>query len=258
MKSPFPGMDPYLESHWRDIHARLVTYCADALQPRLPAGLRARMEERVYVHSPLEQRDREIMPDVRVLELPGAAPSAATLADASIGVAVTPVIVPLDKEDLVETYIEIREVEGELVTVIEFLSPTNKLPGNGQRAYQRKQQEVIAAGSVNLVEIDLTRQGRRQLIVPLDRIKPAQRTTYQVCVFRAAQFIGEVYPVSLRHPLPDINVPLRADDPDLTLELQPLIEQAYRNGGYDTIDYAKPCDPPLPEGDAAWAATLTA
>jgi hypothetical protein len=24
MNSPFPGMDPYLEPHWLDVHARLV------------------------------------------------------------------------------------------------------------------------------------------------------------------------------------------------------------------------------------------
>jgi hypothetical protein len=26
MPSPFPGMDPYLEVHWRDIHASLIIY----------------------------------------------------------------------------------------------------------------------------------------------------------------------------------------------------------------------------------------
>jgi len=28
MKSPFPGMDPYLEQHWRSVHHRLLTYMA--------------------------------------------------------------------------------------------------------------------------------------------------------------------------------------------------------------------------------------
>ena len=35
MKSPFPGMDPYLEPYWTDVHARLTTYTSDALQRRL-------------------------------------------------------------------------------------------------------------------------------------------------------------------------------------------------------------------------------
>jgi hypothetical protein len=24
MPSPFPGMDPYLEAYWRDVHARII------------------------------------------------------------------------------------------------------------------------------------------------------------------------------------------------------------------------------------------
>ena len=40
MKSPFPGMDPYLERHWGDVHQALVTYIRDQLQPSLPDDLR--------------------------------------------------------------------------------------------------------------------------------------------------------------------------------------------------------------------------
>ena len=31
MPSPFPGMDPYLEAHRRDVHARLIIYASDAI-----------------------------------------------------------------------------------------------------------------------------------------------------------------------------------------------------------------------------------
>ena len=52
MKSnPFPGMNPWLESHWGDIHTSLTTYARDQLQPQLPAGLRARVEEYVAVEA---------------------------------------------------------------------------------------------------------------------------------------------------------------------------------------------------------------
>jgi len=51
MKSPFPGMDPYLEAHWLDVHSRLVAYAADALNEVLPETLVARMEERVAVEA---------------------------------------------------------------------------------------------------------------------------------------------------------------------------------------------------------------
>ena len=38
MKSPFPGMDPYLESptHWSDFHHRFVTDLAEAINRQLP------------------------------------------------------------------------------------------------------------------------------------------------------------------------------------------------------------------------------
>ena len=49
MKSPFPGMDPYLEMHWGHVHQSLVTYALEALQPNLPTGLVARLEERVFI-----------------------------------------------------------------------------------------------------------------------------------------------------------------------------------------------------------------
>src|SRR5215207_1862924 len=47
MKSPFPGLDPYLEERWGDVHQSLVTYAADQLGASLPDDLRARMEERI-------------------------------------------------------------------------------------------------------------------------------------------------------------------------------------------------------------------
>lgn len=35
MKSPFPGMDPYLEAHWRDVHTRLIVYASDQLRSQM-------------------------------------------------------------------------------------------------------------------------------------------------------------------------------------------------------------------------------
>jgi hypothetical protein len=39
MSGLFPGMDPYRERHWRDVHTRLIAYTADALQEQLPDNL---------------------------------------------------------------------------------------------------------------------------------------------------------------------------------------------------------------------------
>src|SRR5438067_4781357 len=68
MPSPFPGMDPYLEAHWRDVHASLIIYTRDALQGVLPGSLRARVEERVLLETPQGLSDHPLYPDVRVVE----------------------------------------------------------------------------------------------------------------------------------------------------------------------------------------------
>src|SRR5947209_12316382 len=56
MKSPFPGMDPYLEQFWPDIHASLIIYSRDQLEEQLPGSLIARVEERVVVEAEEEPR----------------------------------------------------------------------------------------------------------------------------------------------------------------------------------------------------------
>src|SRR5205085_1707956 len=66
MPSPFPGMDPYLEQHWGDVHSSLVIYARNQLQKVLPKDLRARVEERVVVTG--LGRPRSFFPDVRVIE----------------------------------------------------------------------------------------------------------------------------------------------------------------------------------------------
>ncbi|HZK82825.1 MAG TPA: DUF4058 family protein [Humisphaera sp.] len=48
-RSPFPGMDPYLEQRWSDVHVKLIGFVGEAIQPLLPRALRARAEERILL-----------------------------------------------------------------------------------------------------------------------------------------------------------------------------------------------------------------
>lgn len=256
--SPFPGMDPYLERFWRDVHHGLITYARDQLQPRLPADLRARVQERVFVETE-DREGRGVYPDVHVVEHGRkAATPLPPAADAGVAVA-EPLVVRVSVEPATQGYIEIIDsgTGGRVVTVIEFLSPSNKAPGPGQELYLQKQSEALAADT-NLVEIDLTRVGRRQLALAPDRIPPSHRTTYQVCVHRGSDRLAfEVYRVPLRERLPMIRVPLRDADPDLPLDLQVLIDQCYANGRYgEDLDYSAQPHPPLDPADAAWADEL--
>jgi len=255
MGSPFPGMDPYLEQYWRDVHHSLVTYSRDQLQPKLPPDLRARVEERVFVESEATEY-RVFFPDVHVVEQhtrPQAAP--APKGDVALE---EPLVVQLDDEPLSQGYIEIIDAASgnRVITVIEFLSPSNKVPGKGQDLYLQKQWEVRAAG-LSLVEIDLTRTGRRVMTLPPHRIPPSHRTTYQVCVQRGwvPQKV-EVYRAPLERRLPAIRVPLREIDADVPLDLQALVDLCYQNGRYEDLDYQVELDPPLDASDAAWAEEL--
>ncbi len=255
MPSPFPGMDPYLEQHWGDIHHRLVTYGCDQLHERLPGGLLARMEERVFVESSLGP-ERAIVPDLRVFERRGGKKKPAT-SNGALAVA-EPLVLHFD-EPAAEGFIEIREAGSgrRLVTVVEVLSLTNKVRGEGRDKYLRKQEE-LRDGGVSLVEIDLLRAGGRVLPVPVERLPQEYRTAYQVCARRGWRRVeAEVYKVPLRERLPVIGIPLRETDDDAPLDLQALIDQCYRNGGYDEdADYERDPDPPLDRADARWADDL--
>jgi hypothetical protein len=250
MQSPFPGMDPYLERNWGDIHHRLIAYAADALQAELPGDLVARMDERIYVDTgdyPISHR----RPDVWVAEMPDnpgyrAASSAAAVAE--------PVILQLAFDPTSEPFLQILDVHGEhVISAVELISPTNKLREAGRSAYLKKQKEFIASG-VNLIEIDLVRAGGWVGMLEPYQVPASLQTTYRVTINRAkSRSKVELYAITLQQKLPTIPIPLRTDEPDAHLDLQMLIEQAYRNGRYAGIDYTKPCDPPLSGEDADWA-----
>jgi hypothetical protein len=56
----------------------------------------------------------------------------------------------------------------------------------------------------------------------------------------------------LDQELPSIAVPLREGEGEVSLPLQQLIDQVYRNGRYDRTDYSKPCEPALEGEEAAF------
>ncbi|MGH2543077.1 MAG: DUF4058 family protein, partial [Ardenticatenaceae bacterium] len=54
MKSPFPGMDPYLEhpSLWPDVHNSLIAAVRDDLSPRVAPRYYVALERRTYLLKP--------------------------------------------------------------------------------------------------------------------------------------------------------------------------------------------------------------
>lgn len=265
--NPFPGMNPWLEMHWGDLHSRLTTYACDHLQSQLPDGLRARIEEYVTVEGEEDTESnprRRFAPDVRVLERPNAAIGFGDAIDlegggTAVAVAEEPLIVSRRVEPETLHYIKIIDLKSghRVVTAIEFLSPSNKISDQGQRQFREKQ-ETLLAGNVNLVEIDLLRDGDWVISVPKSMVPKSRREPYRVNVVRADRsWDAEVYRVSLRHPLPTIRIPLRPTDADVSLPLQTLLTAAFVNGRYqDELDYSQPLDPALSPADAAWTTRL--
>ncbi len=57
---------------------------------------------------------------------------------------------------------------------------------------------------------------------------------------------------SLRRLQP-VPIPLAAPDPDVTLDIQPVIDRIYEKSGYGReIDYHRPLDPPLADDERHW------
>ena len=249
MKSPFPGMDPYLEDHWRDVHTSMMTYIRDQIQDQLPSDLVARVEESVSVD--YEESSRSIAPDVRIVE----DFEEATFGDQSAAVAVAEPLVVLEEVTQIARHVQILDVSSRerVVTAIEVLSPTNKMTVAGREDYSRKQQDYLDA-RVNLVEIDLLRGGEYVLAAEFKKIPPSKRRTYMMSV--QCRTTTKLFGASLREPLPVIPIPLRPKDHDVSLNLQQIIDLVYDRGRYAKLSYQNDPELPFAPEDAAWVDEL--
>lgn len=258
MPSPFPGMDPYLEdpAHWPGVHNLLAAEVVAALNARLRPAYYADIEERVYISGEDDPGRKVIIPDVRFVstkgtkKLPKQSPTNPPAALVCEPVEVTTLI----DDEIHETFVTIVErVSRQVVTVIEVLSPTNKLNGSkGRESYTTKRAEVLRS-ETNWVEIDLFRAGQpviaRELYPECEYTVHASRTGNRPK--------GTVWPIRLQQRLPEIPIPLARKDTDVPLDLQPLLVAVYERGAYDLkVDYTLDPIPPLPAGLAKWSNKL--
>jgi hypothetical protein len=197
MRPPFPGMDPYLEhpALWPDVHNSLIAAIRDAIAPLVAPRYYVGLERRAYQLKPDDLALIGIA-DVAVIT-PRATEFVGPLAPA--GVAMPEVEVPMIDE-VGENFLEVHEVgSGTLVTVLELLSPVNKLHGQGRQDYERKRDQVFRSRT-NLVEVDLLRAGE-----PMPVMRRRVRSDYRILVSRGAQRPRAV--VRLRPAAADPGVP---------------------------------------------------
>ena len=259
MPSPFPGMDPYLENPtlWPGVHQRLITYIADMLNAVLPSRYMADIGERLYV----VQAERNIYPDVVVLEQPSTqTPPEQRARRIAVAASDPPWVLTVKSEEIREVYIEILSLadQSRVVTVIEVLSPSNKIAGSeGRQLYLTKQREILSS-QTHLIEIDLLRQGEHTVAAPREMLVRRGKWDYLVCLHRGGQKGRyEVWAITLQQRLPRIHIPLQNGDPDVVLDLQSVFNRCYDEGAYvRRLDYHSEPPTPLEDADAQWANAL--
>ncbi|BCL37358.1 DUF4058 family protein [Nostoc sp. MS1] len=251
MPSPFPGMNPYFENPdlWPEVHHWIITAIAELLIPQLRPKYRVAVEKRVYQMTD-ENSVLVGIPDVVIgRSLANTQPEALNIAVASPPAKPLTVNLPIP-EEVREGYLEVREVgTGEVVTAIEVLSPKNKRPGEGRKAYESKRQQVLGS-LTHLVEIDLLRTGE-----PMPILGKQIESDYRILVSRSNyRPQAELYPFQLPEPIPAFLLPLRRGDTEPVVDLQGLIHGVYDRAGFDlAIDYTREPVPPLRESDTIWA-----
>ena len=253
MPSPFPGMDPFIEPHrWEGFHTHFLVELARRLVPRVRPRYVVETEERLYVEQSgesigtvrvdvgIDQARRWPLPD----DIESTSETAAPF--------LTPVVclLPFD-EELRETFLTVRDAATrEVVTVIEMLSASNKRPGSDGRAQYLRKRKSVLQSRAHLVELDLLRGGQR-----LPMRTPLPEGEFFAIVSRSPRRpAAEVFAWTIRQPLPSIPIPLAGSDPDVTLDLQGVLDATYDGLGYDyALDYSQPVVPPLRDADLAWA-----
>ncbi|NEQ27585.1 MAG: DUF4058 family protein [Microcoleus sp. SIO2G3] len=265
MRSPFPGMNPYLESpiFWSSFHTRLLVAIADTLAPTLRPSYYIEVETRTYKESDGGEDEADELlvgvPDAAVLSASSSS-QVNTIAQTETGATLTqkrpqPITLPMPLT-VKERYLEVREIGTDaVITVVEILSPKNKKSGKGRVAYERKRSRILGSLS-NLVEIDLLRAH-----APMLMQGQVQPTHYRIVVSRAQQRPqADLYSFNLPEVVPSVPLPLKPEEAEPIIELQAIVDGVCDRAGYnDRIDYGQPIpSPALSQADQQWVDALLA
>ncbi len=256
MKSPFPGMDPYLEPYWSNFHVLMMGALTAALNQSLPRGLQARPEQEVRIETLAGENLAAYRPDVAVF---GNEPAISGPVHFHGTLVAEPIHIPYQHAPIFLRDVRIVDTRDRdrVVTAIEVLSPWNKRPGKLNLKYIRKLHDFEDAGT-NWVEIDLLRSSRRRMITDWQDVPSEKRGDYLVTSYRTDEERISAYPFKLRDRLPVVLIPLRDVDDDVQLNLQEVFDRVYSEGRFSSVNYSKPLVPSLSPADAEWAAGLVA
>lgn len=246
-------MDPYLEHPeiWPGVHLLLIAALAESLGPQLRPKYSVSVEVRMYETS----GDQALVVGIPDVAIQRAKPQTEVVPTA---VAVAPLPQPVQVRvpmplTIRQGYLEVREVTTkEVVTAIELLSPIDKRSGRGRQTYESKREQVLSSAT-HFVEIDLLRAYE-----PMAMFGAEGQSDYRILVSRSEQRpIASLYAFSVQNAIPAFALPLRAGDPEPTVDLQGLLNEIYDKSGYDLkLDYSVEPVPPLTGAEAVWASDL--
>lgn len=242
MKSPFPGMDPFLEGYlWPDVHNHLAAVVSELLAPQIAPKYVSRLNTYTVQDTSPETEIGIMYPDVGVLRRNNLLKEPEVAYGSRSLITEPTVIIPDNKAIQVNIpVIEIRDVaKNRLITAIEIFSPVNKRKP-GLEVYQEKRMDLHRSG-VHLLEIDLLRRGTRPFVHPR-----LPQSDYLVMLLRAGTRRTEAWAFNVNEVLPVLPVPLVEPDADVKLDLKYALDIIYERSLYHlSIDYKK--DPPPPD-----------
>lgn len=218
MPSPFPGIDPFIESsnRWNDFHHGMLVAMRTQMNAGLPPEFIARLGTRV-------QMTAEDVP-------PSANSKALSTASHMNG----PHRLPQDMGApgaYEQLFIDVLHVPRQrTVAHVEMLCPPNKAGCNDRTAYLATRRDLVHHG-VNLVEIDLLLQGER-----LPMLAPLPRGNYYAFVTRSVSPSNcDIYSWSIRDPLPVVPVPIDDEGREIGLNVAAAFSDTYEHGRYDRV-----------------------
>jgi hypothetical protein len=234
MPSPFPGMDPFVETgtRWESLHAWFIRKLAENTLPAaIERGCWIDVEKDIYRPDPsgelvlLGEPDDVISLSQSVTALSGGVATATlptTRPQAVHEFEYDPYTTPAHRQQ----YFVVREDPSypRVLAVVELLSPANKRAPYYAK-YHEKRINLIGS-AVHFLEIDLLRAGLNPL---RERFPELPRTPYFAFLARQKRpgRSEEGYPVRLQDSLPVIALPLREGIPDLQLDLGAAFRSAY-------------------------------
>ncbi len=250
MKTPFPGMDPYLEHRalWPDVYTHLIATLADTLTSLIAPDYDVKVESRTYIG---EQNNTQHArrPGKHALAPVGSLPLPTTFQSSATTVMEIDVLIG---EKFSQRYLAIYNTRtDELITAIELLSPDHKSDPQEQAAYLSRRERWVLA-STNFVEIDLLRAGE-----PMP-IRQTVESDYRILVNRGwKRNKASLYAFNLPAAIPAFPLPLQRHEAEPLIPLNDVVHDLYSRARFDLrIDYSELPPPPLTEEQVRWVRNI--